>query len=534
MGFFTPPNDHVWANRLLLLAVALTGIAHVAFLPPFEGFDEVDHLSYVEQIADKGTIPRYGVDKASLEIERYSGPGRYIDYAPFDQAAGLSYRTFFSGPSPHLPPVIKHEYSPGNALDYEAQHPPLYYVLLAPFYLMAKGLSWPGLFLLLRLVSWTLAFAGFAIGCRATQQILRSLSISPALCLIVPAWPFFFPEFFPEMARLGNDSLCLLLMGIGWYLLLRLLKERDAKTAILLGLVFGLGLLTKAFFLPILAGSLCLLCFQALREANARHFKNALAVGAIAAFLGGGWYLFRFLTVGHFIFFTEVIKIEEKGSILTQMIHGLTLPDLLRKIDYIGTSFVWGGTWSYARFSPIYSAPLVLLAIIPLSNWLVRLRGAPAAVIAPLFIVAPMLIGLLYFLLTQMAAQGTNRTPGWYLHILAGPLSLALVIGWRERRILAVLAAYALAFHAAVWVMQLSLFSGCAYKAGDYRFVQFDLATCLVDPGRLAVLSEPVLGGLALAAAAAAGAYGLLRSRRTASLSSVTIADAATPGKSKC
>jgi hypothetical protein len=519
MDLPTPSAEraYVLGNRLLLLAVALAGIAHVAFLPPFEGFDEPAHLSYIEQIADTGTVPRYGLDKVALEIEQYPGPRAYADFPPYDQAVGRSYRTFFSSPSPRLPPLIEHGYSPGYAVNDEAQHPPLYYALMAPIYLMAKGWSWPDLFLLLRLVSWSLAFAGFAIGCRATQQSLRSLNVSPALCLLVPAWPFFFPEFFPEMARLGNDSLCLLLMGIGWYLLLRLVKEREAKTAILLGLVFGLGLLTKAFFLAILAGSLVLLCFQALRDRNGKDIQNALVVGVIAGVLGSGWYLFRLLTVGHFIFFSEIIKVEQHGSLLTQAIQGFTVLGLLHAIGYMATSFVWTGTYSFARFPPIYTVPLVMLAIVPLFNWLLRLRRAPTLVIAPLFIAGPMFGGLMYFLLTQMAPMaGTSRTPGWYFHILAGPLSLALVVGWRQRRILAALAAYALMFHAVAWAMQLSLFSGCAYKAGDYRYVQFDHVGCFVDPGHLAVLGEPMLGGLALAAALAAGAFGLMWSRHTA------------------
>ena len=95
------------------------------------------------------------------------------------------------------------------------------------------------------------------------------------------------------------------------------------------------------------------------------------------------------------------------------------------------------------------------------------------------------------------AAEGT---PGWYLHILAGPLALALVLGWRGRPVLVALAIYALGFHAAVWAMQLSLFSGCAYKAGTYKYTQLDWHGCFIVPSRLAVLGYPLLGGLALLA----------------------------------
>jgi hypothetical protein len=111
---------------------------------------------------------------------------------------------------------------------------------------------------------------------------------------------------------------------------------------------------------------------------------------------------------------------------------------------------------------------------------------------------------------------GAAGTPGWYLHIMAGPLALALIMGWRQRVILAILAAYALTYHVVLWAMQLSLFSGCAFKAGDYKYTQFDFATCFIAPDRLAVLGEPLLGGLAMAVAIAAGIVACLRWRNAA------------------
>ncbi len=513
------PTDRtfIWVNRLLLLAVALAGIAHVAFLPPFEGFDETNHLAYIQQIAETGTIPHYGVDRVSSDIEQYAGPRPYSSSPPYDRVAGQTYRAFFNGPLPSLPPRIEHDYQPGHWINGEAQHPPLYYLLLAPFYPLAAGWSWPALFLLLRLVSWSLAFAGFAIGCGATQRALQALNISPRLCLLVPAWPFLFPQFFPEMARLGNDSLCLLLMGVGWDLILRLLSHRLAKDAVLLGLVLGLGLLAKAFFVPILAGCVCLLCFHELRERDRRQLRNALVILVTAGVIGGGWYLYRYLTVGSFIVANDIMAVQARGSVWAQILQSFGILEFLRGFGQLATSFAWAGTWSYGRFSPIFTAPVILLAALPLFNWLMRLRWAPTPVIAPLFLAAPMVLGLVYYMLTQIArGPGAAGTPGWYLHILAGPLSLALVMGWRQRRILAALAAYAIAFHFVVWATQLSLFSGCAFKAGDYKYVQFDFASCLIDPTRLSILSEPMLGGLALVLALGAGLLACLRWPRVA------------------
>jgi hypothetical protein len=518
MTVLQAPGDRAfnWANSLIFLAVALAGIAHLAFLPPFEGFDESKHFSYIQQIADTGQIPRYGVDKVSRDVESYPGPRHYASVPPYDSVGGLSYRSFFNGDNPpSLTPAAPFDYQPGRVLNGEAQQPPLYYALLAPVYLLVKGWSWPSAFLLLRLASWSMAFAGFVIGCRVTQRCLIALNFSPRLCLLAPAWPFLFPEFFPDTARLGNDSLCLLVMGIAWYLLLRLLSQRLTKIAVLLGVMLGLGLLTKAFFVPILAGCACLLIFHGLREGDPRQFRNALAMLVAAGAVGGWWYLHQYLSVGSFIVATDILAAEKQGPIWLQILSNFSVLGLIRGIGQMATSFAWAGTWSYGRFPPVFSLPIIILAALPLFNWGIRLRWAPTPVIAPLFVATPMILGLIYYLLTQIV-RGANSsgTPGWYLHILAGPLSLALVVGWRQRLVLAALAVYALGFHVVIWATQLSLFSGCAFKGGDYKYVQFDFASCLIDPSRLSVLAEPLPGALALAAAAALGLTACLFWRR--------------------
>ena len=46
-----------WSQIALLAAALLIGVAQIAELPPFEGFDETAHYSYIEQIAETGTWP---------------------------------------------------------------------------------------------------------------------------------------------------------------------------------------------------------------------------------------------------------------------------------------------------------------------------------------------------------------------------------------------------------------------------------------------------------------------------------------------
>src|SRR5579859_5001195 len=88
------------ATWLMLLAVALTGFASLAFLPPFEGFDETGHFSYIQQIADEGRIPRAGIDRISVDVDAYQGPRPYM-YAPVAaNSARSDYKSYFAGDLP--------------------------------------------------------------------------------------------------------------------------------------------------------------------------------------------------------------------------------------------------------------------------------------------------------------------------------------------------------------------------------------------------------------------------------------------------
>ena len=73
--------------------------------------------------------------------------------------------------------------------------------------------------------------------------------------------------FFAEFARIGSNSLCLFLLGLIFQLTLRLIygKCPTIMMPILLGGLLGLGLLTKAFFLPLLAGYSAFLLFRVWR-----------------------------------------------------------------------------------------------------------------------------------------------------------------------------------------------------------------------------------------------------------------------------
>lgn len=248
---------------LLALSTLLIALGFLAVLPPFEGFDETAHYSSIQQIADTGTIPRYGQSFLSLTVVDYGlhGPLPYSSlHPPFDRNGGMTYAVFFASPD-HVAAYknlyrkpLPRFFQPSKQANWQSQHPPLYYLLMAS--LMTATASWSFVTQLfaLRLVSFLFAFAGLMIGlCASITHSTPTLRRSMLLGFLL--YPLIAPMFIVEFARLGNDSLCLFLFGMIWAVLLRWLEdEYDSKRSLLLGILLGLGLLTKAFFLPITFG----------------------------------------------------------------------------------------------------------------------------------------------------------------------------------------------------------------------------------------------------------------------------------------
>src|SRR5262245_17037745 len=167
---------------LLLAAVILAGAAQLLVLPPFEGFDETAHYSYIREIADTHAIPVFGRSAIATIVAEYQrlGPRPYSSVLPFNQNGGWTYETFAANHAIHdayrrryrVANDSSRRYEPTAELNWEAQHPPLYYALLAPIMRATDGLSFNTQFFVLRLASYLLASLGLVIGLAGSLRFL--------------------------------------------------------------------------------------------------------------------------------------------------------------------------------------------------------------------------------------------------------------------------------------------------------------------------------------------------------------------------
>jgi hypothetical protein len=149
-------------------------------------------------------------------------------------------------------------YSPllGNAGNEVAQHPPLYYALMALPYALTGWASPGARWLVLRLCSALLA-CGSVVFWWKLLRLVESAAARRTVLLGGVALVFF-PSCWFDVARVGNDALVALLSSAAFYFAIRSDRNRQERIAdhLAVAIVLGLGLWTKAFFLPFYLGTI--------------------------------------------------------------------------------------------------------------------------------------------------------------------------------------------------------------------------------------------------------------------------------------
>lgn len=518
----------------LYFAVLLSmGLFHLATTPVYEGFDEPWHYSAIRQIAylDKITMREESyVDQFVLD---YQGPLPYDSGSPpFDRSItpfgrGTTYGKFVRDQKlinsyvaqyrENIPPALfSPSFEPNNLY---RQHPALYYAIMAPVLRLVDGTPLVTQIFVLRLFSYLLALSGVALGVLAISKRgrLESGEQSFPLLLGFLIYPYLSPMFFPQFARLGNDSLCLFLVGLLAYLFSKWLANgSNTKSSLSIGVVLGIGLLTKAFFIPI---AVAVFMYVLMPAFGARAFKQdpvkwistIAGIFLPAMIIGGGWYVYNSLVYGSFSGSNLGIWLTQRGGLLANLGDTFSLPVFVRGLATAVVTYLWGGTQSLAHLPYLTYAPLLVALGCIVVAFCFRLRKIPLA--DPLWLstwlAAIFALGICGHAVSNMAVGGNGNTPGWYFHILTPFLAPAMGVGvhslfrnFRSKNVFFGFMAYAAAFACiAIW-LQLALFSGCAVKGDDKHYLFqsnylcLDNAAMVVDG--ISLLGYPVLAGFGL------------------------------------
>jgi len=275
-------------GHLLIALAALNAILYSMLLPLWEGFDEPFHFRYVQGLANQQGFPDARSARLSREVRDS------ILLAPASQSVKnnlpqvTTYAQFFSW-SPERRAAARrglyniprdYRWQSSDFLNYEAQHAPLEYALLAIPERILAGLPLPSRVLLLRILTALscsfLLYAGASalcieVGVRENHRNIALFSI------------FSSQMTWATLAHIANDSLAVPLTVWLLVFLIRCTSRMDARNVAITAVVLSAGLLTKAYFValaPLLFG-ICLI---------RRDWRRFMMAALIVAVCAGPWY----------------------------------------------------------------------------------------------------------------------------------------------------------------------------------------------------------------------------------------------------
>lgn len=316
----------------------------------------------------------------------------------------------------------------GDPARFEAHQPPLYYLLCVPVYAATAGSTFA-----LRLVAALLQLATIGLVFRACRDLFVD---RPEIAVGAAAFVAFLPTQAQLAGAINNDALSTLVCAaLFWRLGLLVKNGQDVRGAVVLGVLLGVGLLTKLSVLQLLPA--VLLAYALAKAAGRPGVWRGLGIAlGLGVLLASPWLVRNTLLY---------------GDPLTLKIYRLTGPnfspaDVMQGFGWSQSDYVRNvGARSFATFwyflPPDLSprrftgspAPLLLVLVTALGGlwgtyrWLRGKAGEPGqkrAVIlwlAGIFFLLPFFA---QFVLTVFQAQGRYFLPALL------PVAVVTCLGW--------------------------------------------------------------------------------------------------------
>jgi hypothetical protein len=451
---------------LLIVGFLARGPLYLSVFPPFEGWDEYQHLAYIAHLDETGTIPvidektRVSLSLRPLVIAMpHSLPGG----EQLQEWGALSYAEYWDAPAPRAG-ADRHVSSSPRL--YQAQHPPLAYVLALPIWRALKTARPLEAIYAIRAINLLLVAAALVLFAGALTRLVPAFAPRVAVMALVCLHPL----FFQNVARVANDALALAAGVAG----ISVLVLADGRTLLTRGLLAAACIAASIWskstgltMVPALVLGLPLIGWVHGVPAG-RLWRVTAIVGTALCLVVAPLWLWSYQHYGMILTTHESLELAAQGSIVSALKNALvTLPwkALIEALFVPGRP--WVGGWSFlqmpetlARLHGWYWGLLLASAgvgaVVALLRRLRSVESAASAfradgpALAGLAVCAAVVIfttlGLIYHAVVSDAVFGRPTTNPWYF-MMALPFLFVLLVRGLEalNRRLATAAAAALA-----------------------------------------------------------------------------------------
>jgi hypothetical protein len=502
------------------------GVFYCSILPVWEGYDEPFHFAFVQYLVSSHRLP-VPTTLVSREIQAslhslplpwtlqkqgYANPLFTHDaFWKLDVMQREQLQRQFR----QIPKEWAGEPATEPIKDYEAQQPPLYYVL---FSLPLHGMSsfeLPSRVWVLRILSVLVASIVVPLGYLVALKLLGNETTA----LGIVALATMMPELMVNISRVGNESLAIVLYTLLVYVTLKVVEgPRQFGYLQVVALVLSLGLLTKAYFLTALPSLFVIIARCFLRWPNHRKtlaFQSGVAM-AITVTVGGSWYWRAHRVLGSWsgLFSAAALGTASKSALLRQIWH----VHWLSAVISVALSHIWYGAWSFLRVSNtvylVFGTVMVLAAagtlILFVKLWKTPTSKESERLFREQFIVLICFygffcLGLAYQVLTLFMSEGVSASTGWYIYCLVIPelilaycgLRAALPSGLRRWILPSLITAFALLDLYGMHFLLLPYYSGIISHSAVYAGVFSHSTLSSVPAARMQQLMRTGLSSIA-------------------------------------
>jgi hypothetical protein len=443
----TRSRDWWLVAGLLIAAFLARAPLYLSVFPPFEGWDEYQHLAYIAHLDETGTIPVHE-SRVSLALRPLliAVPHSPNGAAQLPEWGALSYADYWNTPAPTA--ATDREASSTPRL-YQSQHPPLAYVLVVPVWRALRTTYPLEAISAIRTMNLLLVAAALVLLAGALERLVPAFAPRVAVFALVCLHPL----FFQNVARVANDALALATGVAG----ISLLVLADRRTLLTRGLLAA-GCIaasvwskqTSLTLIPALVLGLPLIGW-AHGVSGGRLWRVTSIAGVAFLLLVAPLWLWSYQHYGSIVTTQDSLELAARGSVVAALATSLAN---LAWGPVVDTFFVpgrpWVGGWSFLPMHETladlhgwyWGILLAAAGVGAVVAILRRIRSAerPASVLrndegaaAGLAVCAAVVIftalGMMYHVVLSNAVFGRPMTNPWYFMTALPFLFVLLVRG---------------------------------------------------------------------------------------------------------
>ena len=330
----------------MLLAFAIAqAVLYSSLLPLWEGFDEPWHYGYVQYLSTARRLPVLAETRLSQEVwdSVLLSPASHVLHVPWPELQTFDiYFQLSPEARAHqralLESLPRNGGVPSAHANYEIQQAPLAYAILAVPDFLLRNVTLPKRILWLRIFN---AILSAALTLLAAEYLFRIVGLAADWRALGIFCIFACQMYWASIAHISSDGIALALTA--WYFatLAAFSKKPDRAGALRLSLATSLGLLAKAYFLPLAAFALCVVAY--------RRILLLPVFVAIAAALAGPWYVRNLLLYHNLSGLLMSSAPISSRQVLAAVFH----LDWSRTLPYMLRATLWTGNNSFTSFDTL-------------------------------------------------------------------------------------------------------------------------------------------------------------------------------------